>query len=196
MPAQKEPIAFGRQAAETKAVSDYLRENPGTTVTMIFPRPVVLLLDNQKRIQFREGTQEVPEDIADHWFLRANNVKRYEPEAAIPQIVTDHHVAFLASRGYAAKDGIEGTQRFVDRMTVRERAAFFADAAEWQQPEQGSAKADDDDDEEIEKEGKKSLQQMTKAELFVFLQDHGVEPSSKATKDDLLALAKKEAKAA
>lgn len=52
-----------------------LREEP--TVTMMFPRPVLITLGDHTRISFPVGTQEVPESLANHQWLKRNGVKRY-----------------------------------------------------------------------------------------------------------------------
>lgn len=48
------------------------------TVTMTFPAPVILTMDDHRRVRFPAGVQEVPERLANHPYLRANGVVRYE----------------------------------------------------------------------------------------------------------------------
>lgn len=49
------------------------------TVTMMFPKPLFVWTDKSKlKVHFNAGVQEVPESLADHWYLVANGVKRYE----------------------------------------------------------------------------------------------------------------------
>lgn len=51
---------------------------PGAeTVTMIFPRSVMVQYKPGQKVRFRAGTQEVPVDIADHPYLAACGVERY-----------------------------------------------------------------------------------------------------------------------
>src|SRR5437588_4048016 len=49
------------------------------TVLMIFPHPVLLTVHATKRIQFRDGPQQVPVSLADHFYLKANGVKAFIP---------------------------------------------------------------------------------------------------------------------
>jgi hypothetical protein len=39
-----------------------------------FPRPVQLLLDNSLTLYFVAGEQDVPRNLTNHWWLRANEV--------------------------------------------------------------------------------------------------------------------------
>jgi len=148
-------VAFGRQHSETLPASTFMRDYHGATTTMVFPRRVVLLLDSQKRIEFLPGPQEVPTEVAEHWYLKAHNVKPYVPGVPaapeVPQVVTEHHVAFLQRRGYNI-EAIEDAQSVVERMSTRERAAFFADAAEWVQPPAQEGTEEEVDEEEDEDE--------------------------------------------
>jgi len=51
------------------------------TVTMVFPRTVILQDTDHKKYTFPAGTSEVPERLADHWYLAAHGVVPYaKPE--------------------------------------------------------------------------------------------------------------------
>lgn len=52
--------------------------NVTDTVTMIFPRAVMLQHAPGKKVTFKAGTREVPADLADHPYLAANGVERYK----------------------------------------------------------------------------------------------------------------------
>jgi len=54
------------------------KDEPG--VLMNFPKDVTLTDDRgHQRIHFPAGANEVPERLADHWFLAASGVKRAQP---------------------------------------------------------------------------------------------------------------------
>lgn len=71
------------QVETTRSPEQVLGEGEGT-VTMIFPRDVKVTQDDRVQVQFRKGIQEVPEHLADHWYLKANKVERYEGRKAAP----------------------------------------------------------------------------------------------------------------
>lgn len=60
------------QAAEPK---------PENTVTMIFPHRIVLTMAHGTSHEFLAGVHEVKASLADHWYLKAHGVKKYEPDA-------------------------------------------------------------------------------------------------------------------
>lgn len=47
--------------------------------------------------------------------------------------VTQHHVAFLQSRGYDVKD-VKAAKKFVAKLNDKESEGFFAESAEWKEP--------------------------------------------------------------
>jgi hypothetical protein len=51
----------------------------GETVGMIFPHEVYLTTQERDIINFPAGRHEVPEELADHPYLRANGVERLTP---------------------------------------------------------------------------------------------------------------------
>lgn len=61
------------------------REGDERMVTCVFPEPVLLTLDDSRRVRFGAGVREVPEHLAGvapdgldmHWYLRAKGVKRH-----------------------------------------------------------------------------------------------------------------------
>lgn len=57
----------------------------GKTVTMIFKRKVHLTIEHGQFIKFREGIQEVPEEVADHYYLKDSGASRYVPETPKPE---------------------------------------------------------------------------------------------------------------
>lgn len=62
-----------------KSAEEFAAEAGVDTVTMIFPRPVILTTGEHQRIEFKAGPQEVPADLQDHWYLKANGAVRYDP---------------------------------------------------------------------------------------------------------------------
>lgn len=53
------------------------------TVTMVFDHDVLLTVDWHTKIAFTKGVHEVPEHLADHFFLRNHNVRRYNTQVAV-----------------------------------------------------------------------------------------------------------------
>lgn len=52
----------------------------------VFPKNIILTTDNQKRVQFLAGINQVPHHLARHWYLQAQGVEMdpipdYEPPA-------------------------------------------------------------------------------------------------------------------
>lgn len=54
------------------------------TVTMTFPQKVLLTVEGNQRILFEQGIQEVPEEHADHPYLKIMGATRYEKKATAP----------------------------------------------------------------------------------------------------------------
>jgi|GEM_PF-4094104 len=54
-----------------------------STTTMIFDKPVLLTLSHDQKIAYPAGTHEVPDHLADHWYLEANNVRPYNRPVAV-----------------------------------------------------------------------------------------------------------------
>lgn len=70
----KQPTTPGVPTQTAEQAAEEAKE----TVTMVFPREVLLTVDNSRRIRFPQGTRQVPADLADHPWLKANGVKRYK----------------------------------------------------------------------------------------------------------------------
>jgi hypothetical protein len=47
------------------------------TTTMIFDKPVHLTIESNRSVEFPAGVHEVPTRLADHWYLKAHNVRPY-----------------------------------------------------------------------------------------------------------------------
>jgi hypothetical protein len=59
-----------------------LRPGEGTIV-MVFPKRVVLLVDKTNmKVLFEPGIHNVPEHLADHWYLKANGATRHDMPVA------------------------------------------------------------------------------------------------------------------
>lgn len=74
-PEVQEAIDAARKAPMSG--SEAIRARGEPTVTMVFPRAVVLTLGDHSRIAFAQGTQEVPESLSSHQWLRLNGAKAY-----------------------------------------------------------------------------------------------------------------------
>lgn len=73
-------------------VAKFVKESESKTVTMIFPRRVMLLLDNHQKIEFQAGAQEVPRELVEpklHFYLEANGVKPYVPAVPVVQGIAE-----------------------------------------------------------------------------------------------------------
>lgn len=57
---------------------DAVRKSGEETVTMVFPRAVMLTLDDHSRVHFAAGIQEVPASLAEHRYLSRCGVKKYQ----------------------------------------------------------------------------------------------------------------------
>jgi hypothetical protein len=74
------PFGLGPQDAPIPA-HQVLRSGEGT-ITMVFPRKVIMLTDEGVRIEFNPGPQEVPAHLAQHDWLRRNGVQAYDSPIA------------------------------------------------------------------------------------------------------------------
>jgi hypothetical protein len=116
------------------------------TVTMIFPRPVLLSTQDGRRVQFNAGVNEVPRDLSDHIWLKHNSVTVYDknkdvspwmrahpPAPTVNATMTDQHVAFLQSRGYTGIRNVADAQAFFNGLDPNHRGGFLEEAAAFQQ---------------------------------------------------------------
>jgi hypothetical protein len=58
-----------------------------STVTMEFPNPVHLTIATNDTVFYPKGVHEVPEHLADHWYLEAHDARRYYKPVAAPKAV-------------------------------------------------------------------------------------------------------------
>jgi hypothetical protein len=75
------PFAPAPSPVAQSAKQFALRTQDKKTVTMVFPRAVLLTLQDASRILFPEGTNEVPLSLVDHFYLKAHGVTKYEAKA-------------------------------------------------------------------------------------------------------------------
>jgi hypothetical protein len=59
------------------------------------------------------------------------------PLPPTPLALTEHQLKFLASRGYSADP--EASARFIAALADKQREGFFAEAADWKEPDQGGS---------------------------------------------------------
>ena len=83
-PKSLQPFGLGPQNLPAKP-ADMLNKGEGT-VTMVFPRKVILNTDAGGRVEFQPGVQEVPAHLASHDWLRLNGVSGYTSEAAAREV--------------------------------------------------------------------------------------------------------------
>lgn len=67
------PVAVAEEK-ETVSVGE-------TSVIMLFPKDVMLHLNDGSKIKYAAGVNTVPVSLKDHWYLKANGVKEYNPDA-------------------------------------------------------------------------------------------------------------------
>jgi hypothetical protein len=109
------------------------------TVTMFFPRKVLLTLDDHRRVEFNPGIQEVPLNLADHQYLKLNGVTRHDKTApaTVEQeqakqsnvVLGEPHVKFLQDRGYPVMT-VEHANKFFNNLMPEERVGFLYDFAQ------------------------------------------------------------------
>ena len=71
----KPPVSVPAKTPEEAAKGE-------STVTMVFPNPVVLTVDHGNQIAYPKGTHEVPRRLADHWYLAAHGARLYNAPVA------------------------------------------------------------------------------------------------------------------
>lgn len=76
--AQVLPRPIIRQGFVPGAPTQSMQAAEEGTVTMIFKKPVRLTLDDNSQVHFPAGASEVPESLADHWYLRAHGVRAHK----------------------------------------------------------------------------------------------------------------------
>lgn len=75
-----------------------------------------------------------------------------EPSTPAPLVLTEHQLKFLASRGYGADP--EASARFIAALEDKQREGFFAEAAQWNESDQGGTGSDGNEEEEQEEKEK------------------------------------------
>jgi hypothetical protein len=111
-PKRPDMRAIGSGPASTPTPSGDL-PHLGKTVTMTFKKRCLLNLGPGKMVEFLPGPQEVPEELANHWYLKAHGAVAYQrhtveplPEGtAAPQFAEDpakrqEAVDYVVARGY------------------------------------------------------------------------------------------------
>lgn len=115
----------------------------GETVTMNFPKTVKMQLDDGAgQVTFFPGVQEVPAQLANHWWLKHNGVTPYSgskvpkgtigdpaKENELPKM-TERELLFLQSRGYTMT-GVQEAQMFYDKMDPAARPGFSKSVDMW-----------------------------------------------------------------
>jgi hypothetical protein len=116
-------------------------------VMMKFPYKVSFNLDDYDGlVSFPAGTHPVPMSVSDHPHLKKNHVTKYQKTAVDTLGLTDHHIAFLQSRGFRI-NSIAAAVTYVKNLDPRDRAAFFAEAQDWKSPQLQSQDQKRDEDE-------------------------------------------------
>jgi len=123
-----------------------------STVTMTFPRKTAVL-DSKGLVQtFEAGIHEVPESLADNYYLEWCGVKKYEPGAkpdknAPAKLAGQREVEFLQSKNYPVQS-VDDAQQFVGRLNPDDQEAFWKEADEWDAKRNEEAKAAAEKEEE------------------------------------------------
>lgn len=58
-----------------------------STITMQFPNPVHLTIATNTSVYYPAGVHEVPDHLADHWYLKAHGAQRYYRPVNVPAAV-------------------------------------------------------------------------------------------------------------
>lgn len=85
-------VVHGFHHESATPAAKFIEQSESKTVTMIFPRRVMLVLDSHQKIEFQAGTQEVPRELVHpklHFYLEAHGVKPYVPVAPVVQGVAE-----------------------------------------------------------------------------------------------------------
>jgi hypothetical protein len=68
-----------KQFTAQRPPADGVEILPGEpTVTMVFPKPVLLTLPGYRRVQFKAGVNQVPQSLADHEYLKLSGATRHQ----------------------------------------------------------------------------------------------------------------------
>lgn len=128
-------------------------KSEGKTVTMVFPKEVMIQTEPGTVKTFPAGTQEVPAELADHWFLKAQGVTKYDakaekdkskdkdngngkedaekPSGDKPRKATEHEVAFLNAKNYARVKTVADAQEFIDNLEPEMVSGFWEEVDQW-----------------------------------------------------------------
>ena len=115
----------------------------GKTETMIFPKTVKLQLDDGAGfVTFFPGTQEVPKELVNHWWLKANGVAPYNKSRIVIRApgdpadrnrieqMTERELAYLKDKGYLMNSTQEA-QLFFDGLEPLMRPEFLKSVDDW-----------------------------------------------------------------
>jgi hypothetical protein len=78
-----EQVGFIKPPMHVAAMSPEEAAKGLSTTTMIFDKPVTLTVSHEQKIAYPSGVHEVPNHLADHWYLEANNVRPYNRPVAV-----------------------------------------------------------------------------------------------------------------
>src|SRR5580693_50624 len=131
------PIIHANPRNETLNAKTFL---DGETVTMHFPKPVKLQLDDGAgTVEFYPGTQEVPRALANHWWLKSNGVKAYgkgiqkpSPEDPVQPLarMTERELGYMQSQGWRVYT-VPDAQMSYENMDPIARPEFLKAAQKW-----------------------------------------------------------------
>ena len=83
--AETATIPFAAAKQDTPVQAADLLATETDTVLMNFPHPVLLTLQDLRRVQFKAGPQYVPRALAGHEWLKAHGVTVFDPKAVKPE---------------------------------------------------------------------------------------------------------------
>lgn len=150
------------------------------TKTVMFPKPCVLQ-HNNKQYAFLAGVQEIPAELADHWWLVQSGMKLHQKDGADapPKVfgeMTERHLAFLQANGYPQKT-VADCQKFFDGMNDKSKQEFVDECGKWNGSSDDESKSDSDDSPETEEENETGYEDGDKAETEMVAEPGAIKPT-------------------
>jgi hypothetical protein len=98
-----------------------------STVTMVFDKTVHLTVAPNRSIMFHPGTHEVPEQYADHWYLKAHGARIYARPVAVGEaqpapsglVTLSREELLILAKGYGIKiDPRTGPEKLIAKINA------------------------------------------------------------------------------
>jgi hypothetical protein len=165
-------------------------------VTAVVPKLTKLQLpDGEGIVTFYPGVQEIPRQLINHWWLKANGIKAYakgaqtakpaadDPAQPLPKM-TERELGYIQSLGVHIET-VPQAQQYFEQLEPLARGNFLANAQAWAVKKA----AEEKDGEDEVPGGDVDLSKLTKAQLTDHAEEHHgivLDPNS-MTKDELVA---------